>query len=384
VVAVGVAVVAVRADDGGGSGRGDGDPGGQWVDQRSNPFRMATDADEELVCTAGLDGASDVYCLDIGSGEDRFSVDLDVPASTSPTIAGDMVLVGDDRGGGVHAWSFDGEEVWTKPVRVPSQELNPLPIPVVGDTVVVLDDGPQPTELVGIDLATGEERWRAFEDAEEGRPQVSNFTDVLTDGELVYLTTETRPPLDFSGPTPPGWTLTLHAIDPATGDEAWQWVIAADTQGFPVATAVTAIGEGLAGFVVQSGGSAGRLVVLDTATGEARWEKDLPAADSSVAHVDGVTVVASGKEMWGYDDAGTERWAAPMPDELGLGLGHLVVTEGRLFSTSYDVHEIDPADGTGQLVLDGVSSSDVDIVGDTLLLATMSGLTALPLPPPLP
>lgn len=376
------AVVVTSGDDGGSDGTGDGASGG-WVDStRSNPFRLATDG--EVVCTSGL--TADVYCLDAASGEELWEADLGTTPSSSPALARNMVLVGDDgRGGdeGIHAFSLDGEEIWSTHVEVASQELSPLHLPVIGDTVAAIDDGPPAGVLTGIDVATGEERWTAFADPEEGQPEISNFSDVITDGERLYVTTETMPAFDPGAPLPMGPTMTLVAVDPATGEHLWTFVIATESLGFPVAAEVALLPDAsAAAFIVASGGSAGRVVVLDVATGELRWEAPLAAADSSIAHADGVTVVADGTAMRGYDDEGTEVWAAPMPDELGLGLGSLVVRDGRVFSSSYDVYEIDPATGTSTLIRPGVSAADVQIAGDLLIMASMSGLEAVPLPPP--
>ena len=386
VVGIGAAVLVTGDDDGSGgpSANGDGDGGATgWADaDRSNPHRLATDG--EVVCASGL--TADLYCLDAASGEELWVADLAASPASSPAMAGDLVLVGDDGragDGGIHAFSQDGEEIWSTHVSVASQELAPLPLAVIGDTVAAIDDGPAAGVLVGLDVATGEQLWDRFGDPEEGQPEVSNFSDVLTDGERLYLTTETMPVYE-PGVTPPmGPTMALVAIDPATGDELWQYEIATESLGFPVATEVALLPDAAAvAFVVQSGGSAGQVVVLDVATGELRWEAPLEAPDASIAHVDGVTVVADGTALRGYDDEGAEVWSAPMPDELGVGLGGLVVREGRLFSSSYDVWEIDPATGTGTPVRTGVSAADVVIAGDHLVIAGISGLEALPLPPP--
>jgi outer membrane protein assembly factor BamB len=384
VAGIGLAVVATRDDGGDSSGGGTGGSSATgWTDEtRSNPFRLVSDG--EVVCTSGL--TADLYCLDAATGEELWEADLATTPSTSPALARDMVLVGDDgRGGddGLHAYSLDGEEIWSTHVEASSQELSPLHLPVIGDTAAVIDDGPPAGVLTGIDVATGEERWTAFEDPEEGQPEISNFSDVLTDGERLYVTTETMPPFDPGVTLPMGPAMTLVALDPATGEELWQWEISPESTAFPVAAEVALLPDaGAAAFIVESGGSPGHLVVLDTASGELRWDAPLEASDSSVAHVDGMIVVADGTAMRGYDHQGGEVWAAPMPDELGLGLGGLVVTEGRLFSSSYDVYEIDPATGTSALVRPSVSSADVEIVGDLLVMAGMSGLEAVPLPEP--
>ncbi|HEY8545924.1 MAG TPA: PQQ-binding-like beta-propeller repeat protein [Acidimicrobiales bacterium] len=370
-----VAAVLATRDDGGDGGGGGGGRGNGWADARSNPQRMATDG--EIVCASGL--TVDFYCLDAATGDDLWEVDFDESPSSSPTIVDDMVLIG---GHGLKAYTLDGEEVWSHAMKVSNHELPPLHLPVVGDVVAAIDEAPIEHVLVGVDVATGEERWERFRRPGEGEPEISSFSDVLSDGERFYVTTETRPEYEPGEPAPMGPTLTLVAIDPEDGEDVWQYEIATDSLGFPVATEVALLPDaGAAAFIVQSGGSSGRVVVLDTATGEERWEADLQEPDSSVVHVDGVTVVADGTALRGYDDDGAELWSSSIPDDLGLGQGSLAVREGRVFVSAYDVYEVDPATGEVTEIRAGVSADDVQIAGDLLLIAGISGIEAVPLPP---
>jgi hypothetical protein len=70
------------------------------------------------------------------------------------------------------------------------------------------------------------------------------------------------------------------------------------------------------------------------------------------------------------------------PDSSDPGV--LVVAGGAVYLAGYDVLEVDPSDGTSELILDDIFATDVAVVGDRLVIAgtnTLGGLH-LPLPPP--
>lgn len=354
-----------------------------WADSRTNPHMLASDG--EVLCASGLD--SDLYCLDLDGGTERFAADLDGSPASSPTIVGDTVLVGTDSG--LYAHSVDGEEIWSSDSWALTNQTRPAHLPVVGDTAAAID-GPTSSAdtLVGVDVATGEPRWRLDWDGDatsqdEGQTEISMFSELLTDGERFYVTTETTPPYERER-RPRGPAMAVVAIDPSTGDEAWRWEMSSGSTSFPAATEVALLPDASsAAFVVESGGRAGRLVVLDTATGELRWDEPLGDSASSIAYVDGVLVVADGTSTRGYDADGDEVWAAELPDDSEVGLGGLVATGGRLFLATYDVVEIDPADGTNRRLLEGASAGHVLVVDDALVVADMSGVRSVPLPAPL-
>ena len=389
VVAVGAVVVMTQdddgSDDGGGGGGGDGQkPRNGWIDgTRENSHRLATDG--KAVCGTGINKT--LFCYDAATGDERWATELRSDIAGSPTIVDGLVLAADDgKSGrdGLYAYDLDGKQVWTARIDVHDRELEPLWVPVAGDTVAAIDAGiGVPAELIGTDVATGKELWQAFTDHEDGVAQISNFSPVLSDGARFYVTTETMPDFGPGDEPPLGPSMTLVAIDPKTGKEVWSYVITEGSTSFPVATEVAAFDDGSAtAFIIQSGGGPGNVVVLDSATGKPRWDVPLTSPESTVAHAGGVTVVADDATMHGYAADGKELWEKPVPDQLGVGLGNLIVREGRVFLASYDVVEINPTSGASAKVAEGVSAADVVIAGDRLVLSTMSDIRAMPLPDP--
>jgi outer membrane protein assembly factor BamB len=244
-------------------------------------------------------------------------------------------------------------------------------MPVVDGMVTVVDG----QQLVGVDVSDGEEPWEAYTSDEFEDPHVSG-DDVFTNGTHVYAAIELLDPRagNASG--------HIVALDPASGTEIWRSPLLGDV-GFGLGIAAAAPFEDGSAIAFLMEGTPRRVLVLEAATGQLRWEVDLASVYASVVHIDGSTIVADGPVTRSYDGAGGERWAIRSPEIERTpdfeSPGELVVDHGRLFSVGYDIHEIDPATGDSELIRDGVSATDVVIVDDLLIFAGISGLEALPL-----
>jgi outer membrane protein assembly factor BamB len=364
--------------------------GGAWVirdrvlgdgwtrDSLGNSQGLVTDG--EAVCATTT--VATLYCVDASDGSTIFTVDHDDHLATPPTLAGDTLLVGVHRSvGTLRAYSTDdGEQLWRAPIDTQAHDE----IAVVGDTVVAVDGNIEP-ELVAVDLATGEERWRRFTTHDTANPQLDGG-GVRTDGHQLYVS------VTVDGGTgdiqeQPGFVV---ALDPATGNEIWRTPIAdpvAPTLGIDSMAPID--DTTLTAFVVHAAGvnGLGEMLVVDTATGQRRWQAALGSDYSGVAHLDGTTVLADGDHTRGYSSDGTQRWAVPSPETARNprqpSPGNLVVEDGQLWILGYDVHQLDPTDGTTELTTDGVSATDIAVIDDHLIIAGISQLEALPLPDPI-
>lgn len=195
---------------------------------------------------------------------------------------------------------------------------------------------------------------------------------VRTDGRRLYVSMR----IDDSALPADERPAFVVALDAATGDEVWRTPIADEVAPTLGIDSMASIDDGaLTAFVVHAAGvnGLGELLVVDTATGQRRWQVTLRSDDSSVAHLDGTTVLADGDHTRGYGSDGTERWAVPSPDiarnDSLTSPGELLVEGGRLWTLGYDVHRLDP--------------TDVAVVDDHLVVAGVSQLEALPLPDPI-
>jgi outer membrane protein assembly factor BamB len=382
VAALVVGIVAVgsgggdSSDGGGGSGSGGGGDGDGWVvPEHGNSFLLS--ARDDLACST--DGGS-VFCVDPASGEDRFTAELDRGLATPPALLDDRVLIASSGAitGDLYAFSLDGERLWRESYAIDAE----LDMPVVGDVLVAIEDG----ELVGIDVADGEEAWRSYvpADNQDGRlgdnegPQAVG-DDVFTDGTLVYLPIET---IDVdAGPAEPVGNIV--AVDPATGREVWRSDVLGDIGfGVGIADAAPFVEGGAVAFLME--GTPRRIVVLDTADGRMRWESPIASEYSNIVDAGGMTIVADGPDMRALDRDGGTAWEVPSPvierSPSLLGPGELVVDHDRLFIAGVDVLEVDPASGESELLRPDVNATDVAIAADLLVIAGISDLEAVPLP----
>jgi outer membrane protein assembly factor BamB len=292
---------------------------------------------------------------------------------SSPVVLDDRVLLTGSNGleGRLVALSFEGEELWSAPAKaMPSREL-----PVV-DGVVALVEG---DELVGIDVSTGQERWRVYNSGGLDATRAAG-DDVYADGAQFYAAIEVS---DVLAGEQFGHVV---AIDPASGSERWRSPVLGDVEwdGGPEAAAPFDDGGAVAFLMDGISGSPRRMVVLDAATGQQRWEARIVDDYASIVHLDGSTIVADGRDMRSYDRDGEQSWRvrSPVLDRSPdlLSPGDLVVDQGRLFVAGHDVYEVDPATGASDRIGGkGVDAKDVAIAADRLLIAGLMELEAIPL-----
>jgi outer membrane protein assembly factor BamB len=341
-------------------------------DRPSEAATTGAATDGEVVCATGGD---ELFCVDAVTGDEAWSEELPSPG-TPPVLVGDTLVVAtDSTSGDVRGYSLDGDLLWES-AEVEDVDLQPAelgvatPPPAAGGVVAVAEgEAGAGAEVVGIDAETGEVAWRA------GAASLSSTAWPVSDGERFYGTSVSFT-MDVS--VEPTWVMV--AVDAATGSEAWRFDVGPDPVF--VDTAVP-VGDGEA-VAVRLGGDAGdRVVVLDSGSGEVRWEALLASDQASVAHVDGTTVVVDGARMRAFDERGTEVWAvdapgAGNPSDVAAGVLDLVVLDGRLFAHRLDVFEVDPADGGAAQLVDRVLVDGLAVAADHLVVVG-EGLHGFPL-----
>jgi outer membrane protein assembly factor BamB len=354
-------------------------------------------ADDETVCGATSDGV--LYCVDAATGVERFTEQLD-GTPTGPALVDGAVVVAirpETRGTeGLFAYSVDGEPLWA--AGLAATATYDVELATAAGVVALPVDTPETgTPLVGVDAATGEERWRLY-DSEDG-PELVAGESVYSDGERFYVGVKSFPDLDVcvdsaseavsdevADACATGRLIyQVAAIDGASGAELWRFSLprTPDFDDLIDLGGVAALGDGSALAVVLGIGP-DRLVMLDRVSGELRWEVPLASDYGSVAQVDDVVVVADYDQgIHGYDVAGDLLWSVPSPPSSVDGsepaiLGSLVTEGGRVYSVGFDLYEIDPTDGATRLVGAAASSTDVAVIGDRLVVAGMRGIQVVP------
>jgi outer membrane protein assembly factor BamB len=430
VVAALVGVIVVLADgDERDPDRGDAAADDGWVrDGELHLVQLAVDG--ETVCSTG---ERDLFCLDGTTGDELWSEQIP-GLTTSPTLVGETLVVGaegaegGDQHGDLYGYSLDGRRQWG-PTRLRSVDTGGVTpgirpaLPAAGHIVAVPAGEVPETELVGVDARTGREAWRAFRPEPAGTPGGPIGTAV-SDGDRFYAVVvaplsgrvtaddlrnldpadptdavilrildevaraDPADPLDPSDPEDLQLMLdtgilelvnaelataepvtTLVALDGATGTERWRAEL--DGAAYEVDAAVPLADGSAVALVINA--ESDRVVVFDVETGEQRWEAPLTSDRAAVAHVDGVTVVAEGTTVAGFDGDGTELWRVGRP---GADAGDipdtppgLTVEDGTLYAFGADVHEIDPRDGASRVVGESVAAIDVAVAGDHLVVA---------------
>jgi outer membrane protein assembly factor BamB len=352
-----------------------------WTSDELSNSRMLT-TDGERVCSTTLERV--LYCLDAATGEELFTTEIDSDSLTSPQLVGDSLVLGGSRfySGELYTYSLEGDEQWRAPIDADDEDTR---LPIAGDVTAVVED----EQLVGVDLATGEELWRTYaESDDEGGSSAGDSSgdgltavpsDVFTDGSRFYAAVQSYDPATGGGDG------HVVAVDPGSGSEIWRSPQLPDVGMRSGIRKLAPFDDGSA-VAVHLEGFPQRIVVLESETGQMRWEVGLVSEYASVAHLDGLTVVADGADTRAYDAQGQEVWAMASPvleskPDL-LSPGELVVDQGRLFAVGYDVYEIDPADQSSRLLRSGGSAHDVVVVGDLLVISAVMELQAVPLDPP--
>jgi outer membrane protein assembly factor BamB len=322
-------------------------------------------ASETEVCPAGEYPAYGAF--DLASGVLQWSTCS--PDETYRMVLGaspDVVLVMQPNDSGADTIALDaesGEELWKMST---ARGLGIAPGPVVGQGVAVIETAAEgPPFVMGVDIATGAERWR-----------IDPGLSVIGQTDDVVVVTPTEPLLPQPSPgSPLGGPLTgdMRGIDRATGAEIWtnDLFIQAGLGGTAFATsavsnnviAVTTM-DGLAGVDLTSGavlwtapqldqptasegvfvgwepstGAAPSLRALDATTGAELWTAQGAATHGGPLAVgDGVVVVLdqSGKYLIAYDlVTGAERWrverTSPGEPQLTVGQSTVLLWEADL------------------------------------------------------
>jgi outer membrane protein assembly factor BamB/subtilisin family serine protease len=346
-----------------------------WAFTGSTGMRGAPAVADGLVFTGGgVDGG--FHALDAATGQLRWAFPTPGRRTiyTAPAVRDGVVYVNTgftpDRSDTVYALDAQtGAEIWS--VDIGSRVFfGPA---VSGDLVVAAGAGAR--TLVGLDAATGTQRWSLSREADEfvAAPSIADGT--------VYVTTSV-PPAGFA----PGFQGSLLAVDAATGQLRWEAAAHGDGQGTAPAVhgeLVIAGSHGLGvvaayhrdtgepawhyglevsggvsssilvsgdGYVVGGAQLDERIFVLDANTGELVWDQPVgESVLSSPAYADGRLVVAdAGGTLHAFHPTGQIRGTVTGPDGplaatvRVLGTDHQTTADGA--TGAFELAGLPPAE----------------------------------------
>jgi outer membrane protein assembly factor BamB len=286
------------------------DPPGRRRKQRSSPAILG-----DTVYLGGAGGA--LYALELTTGVERWTCELDGPVHASPVVDGDMVFVGStyrSRLGLNHLFALDAREgrvLWRAPLKERWWAIFWSSCATDAGVVYVGFD----RALYALYALNGHLAWRY----EVGGMVASS--PVVVDG-LVYFGS---------------YDHHLYAVDVRAGALRWKFDAGAKV------SSTTAVLEGSVFF-----GTLGRrFYCLDAQTGTVRWERKLGGPiDSSAAAAEGSVHVGSlDRKVYCLDAAtGEERWVF---ETGGMVRSSPAVVDARVYIGSNDgrLHCLDAATG---------------------------------------
>jgi outer membrane protein assembly factor BamB len=298
----------------------------------------ATPATDGQVVVA-LMGSEGLYCFSATDGSLRWKVDvglMDVglvddptyqwgPAS-SPVIAGNLVLVQNDRHTGSALSAYDlgtGKQVWTSPHTDMPSWATPVVTRVGARSIVVTS---APTRIRAHDLSTGQELWH-WQDGTQVKvpsPVIAGNNVIITGG--------------YAPGSRPTWAIPLASEGAVTANRL-AWTI---DRGSPY-TSTPLVYDELLYMVTDSG----ILSAYDAATGDRLYQQRLAAG----AGISASPVAAGGRVYFATEDGDV-----------------LVVSAGRTF-------ELLATNSMGEVTM---ATPAVD--GNTLFVRTIKHLVAISTP----
>jgi outer membrane protein assembly factor BamB len=288
---------------------------------------VVADGTVYVVAAADAGGSNPQYLLgvDVANGSLRWDQRLGGRGKTAPTVANGTVYVADRSPllgtNSLYAYDADtGDPLWNSSFRD-----QPIRAVTVHDGTVYLGDDAGSLgkgRVFAVDAATGTETWRNRSDGPVNDLAVADGRVYAAEGDRAAAYDATDGTVAWTNGTAGRYDRVtagdervyvarrfsngLSALNSDTGTPVWRTETesggSASVSGELVVTADT----------LYTGTGTGRILALDTATGDRRWTRLSDAGVAGPALDGGTLFVGGGRTVRAYDDAGTRL---PDPDE---------------------------------------------------------------------
>jgi outer membrane protein assembly factor BamB len=317
-------------------------------------------AGDLVVATTGFGGPGRTRAYDARTGSLRWTHRTG-PNAFVVAVGGGMVVVAPQYGPLIGLELATGRERWRFPL---AEGQGPESGVITGDTLFVGTSFPaegavDPPVVYALDVATGRQRWRAVLDP---GTDLQWAAPVVDGGQVLVADT-----LSHEGSAPASH---LHALDAATGERRWTADLHAPTQGFFTQ------GPVVAGGLVYLRAASGMLLAVEARSGREVWRDQ--GGSPAIAGIRGGLVIALlDDRLVGFDAAGgARRWQAT----VGTGAGEQwAVLDGDAVLVAGDgLVAVDAATGAARWrAAAGQAVGRPVAAGERVYVAAQSGLVAV-------
>jgi outer membrane protein assembly factor BamB len=274
-----------------------------WSFETDSVINASPAVADGVVYISSTDG--NLYAIDAATGQPNWVSEIGWSES-SPAIADGVVYVGGSRNTLFAIDAATGEHIWE---AIGDRFDGIVSSPVVVDGVVYIGSDADGT-MYALDAATGKEKWSVDLGWIDSSPAV-------VDG-VVYVIQK---------------SLSLYALDAETGEELWMFE--AGNLVFSYRTSPAVAGDTVYAYSNYNQ----NLYAVDIASGEARWEYQIPITDAAFNSMNASPAVANGTVYLGGSDAlyaidaetGEQHWSFPVDRMLDSSP---VVVDGIVYAGS--------------------------------------------------
>jgi len=284
-------------------------------------YKLVPFIDSQDVYIASQSGQ--VVMLDLETGNEKWSVDLDKELSSGPGVGEDVLIVGSPEGAIIALNKHDGTTAWT--AKLSSEILSP---PVVANEIAIIRS--QDGRVYALDTSNGKRKW-LFD---------TNIPNLTLRGNSTPLVKAGRVFIGFDNGK-------VAAIKLETGDVIWLQNVVKTNGKTELSRIVDIDGDmALISTDLYVSSAVGKTIAVATESGRVMWSKDIGSAAGVTASRSNLFIIDNKSNLHALDRSnGAEEWKTSEYDYRLLTtpvfyLGDIIVGDLEGY-----IHIIDGSDG---------------------------------------